>query len=194
MNIEDLQKYCADDTSRTEITKPFTRGEYTYATNGHILIRVPRLPEVTNTSSVDIGRLSFNGEVYFPIPDVDPPKYIPCKECGGSGVIKTCPECDGEGEVVFDNCYNEYSCECKTCDGTGKLPSDNKNNEKCNRCSGTGKVIERENVIVAGRKYDKEYIAMLRDLPNCVLAHANGLTPGHFKFDGGDGLLMPLNL
>ena len=43
---EDLQRFCSDDESRPSICHPFSQEKWTYATDGRLLIRVPRLAEV----------------------------------------------------------------------------------------------------------------------------------------------------
>jgi hypothetical protein len=35
----DLQGFCSTDSGRQNLQKPFSRGEFTWATNGHVLIR-----------------------------------------------------------------------------------------------------------------------------------------------------------
>ena len=38
----DLQPFCGEDHDRWYLMKPLSFGDYTYATNGHIVIRVTR--------------------------------------------------------------------------------------------------------------------------------------------------------
>ena len=46
MNRADLQRFAAGEDDLRSIHLPWSRGEWTYATNQHILVRVPRLADV----------------------------------------------------------------------------------------------------------------------------------------------------
>jgi hypothetical protein len=194
MEKDDLIKFCGGK-DQVRLATPFSSGEYTYATNGYVLVRVPRLadiPEREDAPAIDkVNKLfdHYKGE-YSPIPDVGPIKTKPCPECEGTGKFQTCPECDGSGIVEFDNDYNEYDFTCETCNGKGRF-ADGKELD-CEKCLGTGKIVETESVDAAGRKYDKKYLLMLKKLPNCKLAVGKELDPAHFIFDGGDGIIMPM--
>ena len=79
-------------------------------------------------------------------------KNVPCTECGGKGAknssdIKTCPACNGTGQVqrVVNSFLGQtvtYST-CQQCDGEGKIISN-----PCRSCSGTGLVRKRETIKV----------------------------------------------
>jgi molecular chaperone DnaJ len=79
-------------------------------------------------------------------------KSVPCHECGGKGAknsadIKTCPGCNGTGQVqrVVNSFLGQtvtYST-CQQCGGEGKVISN-----PCRSCGGTGLVRKRETVKV----------------------------------------------
>jgi hypothetical protein len=196
----DLQKYCSHDEIRKNINKPFTDGGYTYATNGRIIIRVPRIEgigeqeKVENFKPVEPDKLfsKIPDYPYFPIPDIPEPSFDMCFKCQGTGKVKICPECDGAGIIMFRNSYNNYECDCETCDGDGYFRNGKGNETMCEHCSGEGKIYKRENSIASGRLYQNLYLSWLKELPDCVLAEAKDLEPGHFKFTDGDGMLMPM--
>ena len=158
MTKQDLMKFCSVD--RENLKEPFSRGDFTYATNGHIAVRIPRLPDVPENSdapsNIEILFEKYKGSEYYPIPDVPPIKKVACYHCDGVGHFKK---------------GNKLECE---------------------KCCGTGKITGRESFIASGRHYDKKYLFILRDLPNCELSYAPSTDIGHFKFDDGDGLLMPM--
>ena len=79
-------------------------------------------------------------------------KNVPCTECGGKGAknssdIKSCPACNGTGQVqrVVNSFLGQtvtYST-CQQCDGEGKIISN-----PCRSCNGTGLVRKRETIKV----------------------------------------------
>ena len=79
-------------------------------------------------------------------------KNVPCPDCGGRGArnssdIKTCPACNGTGQVqrVVNSFLGQtvtYST-CQQCGGEGKIISN-----PCPTCSGTGLVRQRETIKV----------------------------------------------
>lgn len=79
-------------------------------------------------------------------------KSVPCTECGGKGAknssdIKTCPACNGTGEVqrVTNSFLGQTITRstCQQCGGEGKIVSN-----PCKNCSGTGLVRKRETIKV----------------------------------------------
>ncbi|PID27165.1 MAG: molecular chaperone DnaJ [Candidatus Cloacimonadota bacterium] len=77
-------------------------------------------------------------------------KYVKCSSCSGSGAessssIKSCPNCNGSGEVrmvqnsLFGQVVNVTSC--PKCNGTGKQIIN-----KCSSCSGEGRVRDTETI------------------------------------------------
>jgi hypothetical protein len=202
MTKEDLQKFCSTDSTRVNINKPFSDGDYTYATNGCIIVRVTRIEgvgeqEVFDTlKKIDAGKLFSNipNYPYFTIPDIPEPSFDTCHKCAGTGKTKTCPECGGDGVVMLSNRYNHYECDCETCGGDGYYAKGKGEETTCEQCGGEGKIYKRENSIASGRLYRNIYLSLLKELPECLLAEAKDLEPGHFKFTGGDGMLMPLKV
>lgn len=183
-----LKKFYSDDDTRERLKNPHSRGEYTYATNGHILIRVPRRSDVPENDQAPNCEGLFNEAekreyVWAPIPPDVPPVV---RE------IIDCDMCDGKGREYFDD-EGRY----KTCD----------------ECSGSGKLESVKTVGVEfklGEKtifLDNRYVLLIAELPNAEI----GLTelaavpsnisrwdaaPVKFRFDDGnglrgDGLLMP---
>ena len=79
-------------------------------------------------------------------------KNVPCPDCGGRGArnssdIKTCPACNGSGQVqrVVNSFLGQtvtYST-CQQCGGEGKIISN-----PCHTCNGTGLVRQRESIKV----------------------------------------------
>ncbi len=168
-----LQDFCGDQAEppeRSWIHRPFSRGEFTYATNGHIMVRVPRqdaFPEVASGPALEkLDDVLFAYKADFEAPSIDPPEAVLCGCCNGTGRVNAhddCPHCKCDSRP------------CDICDGTGKTPE----------------VLPRKigNVMFAGR-----YIRQLLALPGIeVPRKPKSGQPMPFKFTGGIGALMPLN-
>ena len=104
MSTADLQRFCAsEDDPWPHLRQPWSHGERTYATNGHILVYVPRIAEIPeNAKAPDTTRLLENatsGE-WVLVPETAMPQDVPCEWCEGSGRYPLdrrheCGECDG---------------------------------------------------------------------------------------------------
>lgn len=158
----DLKKFCGTDTWRTYLHEPFSRDEYTYATNGHIIVRVPRVAEIG-----EVPRILAPEKIFAPLPAdgwrtlrVALPPAAPPKECGAcyDGYEHDCPGC---------------TCECYECKGTG-LDEPNLSTE------------------IGGVIFDLKYIRMIAELPGVEIYVTDGKSPTFFRFEGGDGALMPM--
>src|SRR3990172_12374008 len=171
--IETLKKFCATDALHPNLATPWSAGEYSLATNGHVLIRVPRLadvPERDDAPGTDSLFPYKEPPAWYPLavmPNVEGPAPITektCPDCNGTVGEEgaDCPECDGDGIVEFDNLYSDYEIDCKTCDGERKI-------KKCETCKSTGKIeVKSLNpVAVAGAHFQLHYLLLLKGLPNC---------------------------
>ena len=106
MNADYLQQFCFDtDDVRHHIRKPWSRGDRTYATNGHILVHVPRLADVAENDRAPqaVSNLLERAKTgtWLPVPVTTMPPYIPCTWCDGSGKDPSdrryrCDECGGK--------------------------------------------------------------------------------------------------
>lgn len=180
MNREDLQKFCSTDSTRHHIQAPWSREEWTLATNGHIGIRIPRLEQIPeNPNAPDLLKLfsdsyALEGRLAFTVPE-------PVSD------IKVCHVCNG---ALF---IYQHRDELKPC---GKnYPGA----EACDYCDqGT---IEKGKTLVKGPLgeviLNSSYVRLIRSLPNPQLLLFGDESdrrdkPIQFKFDGGDGLLMPM--
>lgn len=103
-----LRSFCASpEMERFGIEQPWSAGERTYATNGHIMIRVPRLGAVPERDDAPknvvriFSEAKENASIYFAVEPVENPgKVIDCDFCHGRGTYyrAPCPECSGSGE------------------------------------------------------------------------------------------------
>lgn len=172
MSEIDLQPFCSTEEYRAYIMKPWTRGGFTWATNGHILVRVlardgvePN-PDAPNPEPL---MSCHDGAEFSPLPVVKrwpkEPRAKKCEVCMGNGK-------DPEFESV----------PCFECDGSGL---------------GNGPLVS---VGIRGETFQTKYIRLIQTLPGAEFAiwpHPAGPTsrvtkPTPFRFSGGLGALMPL--
>jgi hypothetical protein len=169
----DLQKFC--DPTRDYLSKPFSLGDYSYATNGHIALRLPRRDDVKQAQDVRAENAVNHINSYIdefqekpgpmlPIPDGELParESRPCDFCGGEGKLDHCPTCD-------------QPCDCPECDGTGEILGDHPGVE-----------------IAAGAVASAVYLGWIRELPAPRFRVKKDDDPRaqiYFEFDGGVGIL-----
>lgn len=186
MDLKTLQRFCREDPERS-LGKPWTKDGFTYASNGFILLRVPALQEDPSGLGVALdgvykqaGAMPETGWVGLS----DLPMAPVCPKCNGKAEADSeCPECGGDGDVEFHNGHHSYTCDCKTCDGSGEI-------EGCTECHGSG-VAKEDPIRVGSRKFDPGMLRLASTLPGAQAAPTSA-SVNWFKFDGGDGLLMPL--
>lgn len=163
----DLQKFCENDreTTRPWSLKPFSIGEWTYATCGRVLVRVPRRDDIPENPDANpqVSTLfdtapptEFMPAPAIVMPDADQEE---CHACDGRGTEHDCPSCQ---------------CQCVGCGGTGiEQPWHDVSFE------------------IGEGDFGGKYVAKLRDLPGLKFGKATKELPMRFAFDGGEGLLMP---
>lgn len=170
----DLQQFCDTSEYRPYMRKPFSRGVFTYALNGIIGVRVPRLadaPEQENPEKPNLAQIPWDdliGEVHpvaLSLPPKKPKSVEECPDCF-DGKEHDCPDCD---------------CVCESCDGTNKIEIDG----------------DRDHSIdLFGIPFDLKYVRLVAALPGIQIGKwpkpwRNGVGLA-FVFEGGTGLLMPL--
>ncbi len=193
MEIKDLEKFCRRSSPReyiasVKIEKPWSAREFTFATNGYVIVPVPRKEDVPEggkeAPEVNTMFLNLPNPKWFCLPENLPEKQD-CKTCNGEGKNFECPECGGTGEIIFYKNGHDYEADCKECDGNGKIAT-------CEDCAGTGKEPAKVGVEIEGVKFQAWLLSLLKTLPNCLISPGGHQLPAQFKFDGGDGLIMSL--
>ncbi len=190
----DLQQFC----SRTEISdffeRPFNVGEFTFATNRHIMIRIAKIDTfVTYDAGIaiesvqEIIKQAENATGLIPLIDWEKPDLEECVDCAGTGRVDKCVECNGVGDLI-----NVCAEPCERCDTSGVVPGKEKD---CPYCKGKGEKFSyfRPSLIGNGIYACAEYIALIESLPNPhidVSGSPEDVIP--FSFDDGIGLLMPM--
>ena len=203
MELTELQKFCDTNTYHEAygITEPFSRGEWTYATNGHICVRVPRISAITHEAKSSVSE---SAEKLFTdtkaratewqrLPDFELKSCV-CDTCGGTGYIQMCPACDHSDHKCFNGeskICKQYNAECvKGC------AKDAEFSFKCEDCEGSGEIKLPGKYIVQGAAGTTQisaiYLDMIKDLPNVMIAPYDETSGFQFRFDGGEGMLMPM--
>ena len=106
MNLETLQQFCAGEGDiRYYLRAPFNQGAHTYATNGHIAIRVPRMEGFEEREEQKIKMLFATAPKLqlVSLPEIPPV------------TMKVCSWCDGSGKYHVDRPYK-----CDVCRGSGQ--------------------------------------------------------------------------
>lgn len=196
--VELLRFVAARDDIREYMRAPFVQGEWIYATNGHIAVRVPKVEWVNVKESdkpASIGELFEKNkrDTFVTLPDLPPREK--CPVCNGSGIGYKCSECDGEGEFTRGG----HSYDCKECGGSGQTDDGaDADKEPCIECDGDGESRHKA-VAVGNWHYDRRYLARILELPAVKFAQRHeGMKDlddaaiAYFVFEGGEGLLMPM--
>jgi len=166
--VIDLKPFCG--SLKKCLMQPFSFGEHTYATNGHIIVRVPRrggVPELTDDRPT-VEKLNWDGErgEAAEIPEL--PERIP-EECGDAWE---------DEETGYRVC-----CEDK--------------DDPCDIRAGEGICWKLQSIHVGPGIFNVEYLRLIKGLPGYVFypvawgEKEYSANASYFTFDGGDGLLMP---
>lgn len=165
-----LTQFCSDEDWREYLHSPFSFGEYTYASNGCMAVRVARRDDAPEAGDKQIKpsetlvKIFSKAETRSPeklaIRMPDAPKKIECERCEGSGhADHDCPNCE---------------CECEDCDGEGSLTL-------------------RQRVRFGSFDLDAKYLRMIWPLPELKISlEKDDGEPVFFTFSGGDGVIMTM--
>jgi hypothetical protein len=159
-----LTPFCGTDETRPYLMKPFSRGDFTYATDGHICVRVSRredVPEQENFDRPDITKLPWGTDrEYVSLAPLSLPPVC-TEECDCfDGYEHDCPDCE---------------CVCATCNGTSQRDCD-----------------YDTSVDLLDRPFALRPVRLLIALPNLQIAAISDMHALAFTFDGGAGFLMAL--
>jgi hypothetical protein len=162
---ETLQTFCSTDEYRSSLQNPFSIGKFTYATNGWVAIRVPRMEDVPeNPLAPDIKKAVTFGAPATPLVlrNIAIPELRDCLECNGKGT--------------------RY-CVCPDCTGT----------HYCDDCNGLGKHGKCVRVRVGTREFSDSVLRTLATLEGVEIESEGAPdSPAQFTFHGGYGVVMPL--
>jgi hypothetical protein len=191
----DLTQFLAKEDGEYTISRPHVIDGWRYFTDGRVCVRV-RDESAPNTTD---GSFPPSDKI-FPtktLTDWQPwptDSFIEaegdCLVCEGRGRVgtTTCATCKGNQEVVCEACGHEH--ECDDCNGLGYGGG-----TTCRSCRGKQRVTRPVRQTIAGVSFNYEYVAKILSLPNPQYSRSS-VRPGKalaFRFDGGEGVLMPLS-
>lgn len=187
------------DPSRPNLCDIFVCNGNTYATNGHIMIKLFGVHSDIS-SHIDFEEHFERGvqgsndwvDVEANHAAID----VKCDNCKGTGKVLgsvECPECDGKGEIELETDYNTYCVDCKTCCGKGEIEpedEDDKKEKDCPKCDGSG--VSASYIEYGMLDIDAKYYNLISKLPNAKIRPFGywKCYSTEFKFDGGCGILM----
>lgn len=200
INKQFLEQFCHKVKS-APTSKPWSIGQHTYATDGKVLLRVKRIDEISENEACPNFPLTGlqkwfekqDGDSFFDLPECAP-KIESCSCCQGTGLVEICQDCNGEGVIFLESkLRHEYTFECEHCKGLCFLSSQDEVSEMCIYCNGAGVKIEENKIQIGPAFLSTKYIYLLKkELNNIEICPRSDLNPAYFKFDGGDGILMPM--
>jgi len=209
----DLIAFCGKNDIRSYLNAPATIGDYTYASNGHLMVRVPKLQGV-ETADFDffnaaIAKLEAAlGLTPTAIQRLDGCnfKHVPCEYCKKQGFRFNCPECNGDGAVDLETDYSNYEVDCNTCIGKGHICESDFKQLKvihshirefkidCPACKGNKVVFEVKTQEIGKTTFTTALLFLLNSLPEAEIHTFGADDAGLIKFIGGEGLIMPMRV
>jgi hypothetical protein len=170
MSSIDLSPFIGRDPFRPYLTAPFSVGEFTYATDGIVIVRVARLKNVDELPKDSVlkdpdkvvagaAKAFYASPPSYKLPPA-PPADLDCETCAGRGKVHSCPDCD---------------CICDVCSGSGKQASETKVSTEFD-----------------GVNFGLRYLRKVLALPGIEFSKPHFPEQMFFRFDGGVGALMPL--
>lgn len=195
-----IERFCGVDDYREYLNASWRDGGKLYATNGHFMVEIADdgREAVSRDKHPDCAALfvkNVPGE-FQPMPKLS--AAMPCGCCNGKGIgyRETCQDCDGKGEFE----HGMYDYDCKHCDGEGfhfyrDVPEGVKES-RCTACYGLGEEVLRDQGTKFGpQTFATRLLRVLSTLPGIEIASCAGDKPPlWFRFDGGRGLVMPMNV
>lgn len=193
--MTDITRFCAINSYRGWMNKPFRREGFLYATNGHIAVRMP------NDALVDVGEGDESGKVIALFEKCEQAEYtwvaVPrvkasknCTHCDGAGKTSECPDCDGKGEFE----HGMYDYQCQRCDGAGAVPPIiGARAYTCEACSGSG-IHWHDGADVAHAHYAKKYLHLIAEqFPGAEIGvPKDEMAAAMWRCGDVLGLLMPM--
>lgn len=189
--LNTLKRFCSTDEDRHSLQQPFSQEEFSYATDGRVIVRMARLRDVPEVVDAPIAQNLWKNlgvniaelKGWMEIPALPEIQYNLCEACFGSGMMRVCAKC----EYCPDDA--DYQ-KCPDCGAVSfeKIPCSHEcSNGRHQVAAGINIGNTRLNVIYLHK------LNMLKGVMICPYMPSNAdAVP--FRFEGGDGLLMPMKM
>lgn len=109
MTIDELKKFSSTDPKRRQLCRPWSHGEHSFASDGRIIVRIPK-PVENAPAEPDITGGARNAPLLFmgvdfetnplALPALPELKFTDCDYCGG--LEKPCDECESTRKLPLD--------------------------------------------------------------------------------------------
>lgn len=151
----------SSDELRDWMQKPFTIDNYVYATDAHIIAKIPidkigahdELEEKRKKDVIDVFKYEPKKLISIELTELkNAIKSIPLvDEYRNTDLSGNCNECDGEGEVEWEFGYHTKMDDCPVCDGEGVIKKE-KREKTGNKVVDESQYIE---ILCCRFKFDK---------------------------------------
>ena len=197
----DLLEYCDPESSRYDLSQPFIQAGHKIATDRHILVRMRSPGDLGQGDQRRVPDLTifdwsaFDCRGWKPWPSLKLEEYgtycSSCRTCRGYGYVNF-RQCDCPGQRYYDD-----QNWCGKCDEGGQV------GDLCPTCK-CKTPNTNQAAVVNGKHLNQRHDSMIRDLMSVeflpdgghAVFGASTTRRGDaipFRFDGGVGLVMPLN-
>lgn len=196
ISLDLLKTFCGKDETRIVLTQPFSDEQWTYATDGRILIRVPKMdhPPLKESESLLPGnnaeQMVKRCQEIFAV-KTDDGNFMDLPKEPEQGWGEICFACNGSGKT------QDLVCEHCGCVNEGVYDSE----RECENCY-DGRNFKDLKIRFGEQLLNPVYLRKLAKLPGVKAAQAKDKNPCAFDsitcaitfvFDGhGEGRLMPM--
>lgn len=186
----DLEPFCDPDIMRFNLATPWLSGDWVYATDGAIMIRVRH--DLYPSAKEPDGKVPPCDKALEPVAKVTkwklPPKMRKCEHCRGVGRrLRVCDQCHGVGWLLVNGML-------RRCDDSDEHDFDDEE-----PCYGETAVVipcTHCGVHFEGRKLRQWYMNLIRSIPDVRMGVASESPEEAVYFRSGEGIvgaLMPLS-
>lgn len=194
-----LEKFTGQGDIREHLNQPFNLDSRTVATNGHMIISIPKLSEYSEcdkesfTEAVKGILADIEKQTYSAIPDIEFPEKSKCKTCSGAGYCCFCEECDGESVVEWSTGFSWYEAECKSCAGHGYQATSKEDGKLCPECLGEKESFPtHSHVKIGDMGFASRYVNTLKQIDGIEISVGKKML--FFKGTDCCGAVMPVRL
>jgi hypothetical protein len=181
-----IESFCSDE--KKYLSTPYNIGDYTYATDGLVAIRVARnkkYDKETGPKSIEKilpSKIIDECNIWTDRYSVGDSIPIPCTDCHGKGII-----------IALSNSGIRYEIECKLCHGKKEKHTALKmKSVRAKDSDETTELLCFGNILIAPKLFSR--VAKLPKLEISTDNQNEIWKPMCFRFDGGIGIICKTNV